>query len=402
MKKMLLMAMMAVAASSAMAQDAVVKEAKKQFKSDDVEVALTTLKPALTSGETSDKAEAWNLMNDIQFKLYQTEMDKLRNQQPADTVKMYKSLVEAFKAADECDKYDQQPNEKGKVKIRFRKANAQRYMTERVQLFNAGIIFYQRNDMKGAVDAWGVYIDSRNSSVFEGIDLGQDLHLADATYNAALLSAQAKDYANAEKYAQLAAQIPGKEEQAAEILLFTKKEAAKTHEDSVAYLNMLKKYHADQPENQKYMNMLIDYFAHRDNAEMRDWSAEELKNTPGNKTLWFMHGYTLMQEEKWDEAVADFKKSMEIDPSYVQACFNAGVCLNSKAISMKNDLADKKTGGLTNANAEKVKVVLREALVFMEKSRELDPEQETVKWRYPIYQIYYNLGDKEKAAEFEQ
>jgi hypothetical protein len=68
---------------------------------------------------------------------------------------------------------------------------------------------------------------------------------------------------------------------------------------------------------------------------------------------------------------------------------------------MKNDLADKKTGGLTNENAEKVKVVLRDALVYMEKSRELDPEQQTVKWRYPIYQIYYNLGDQEKAAEFE-
>jgi len=401
MKKMVMAAMLAVSATSAFAQDALVKEAKKQFRGDDIEAALQTLTPALTSSETVDKAEAWNLMNDIQFKIYQTEMDKLRASQPGDTVKMYKALVEAFKAAEECDKYDQQPNEKGKVKIRFRKANAARYLMDRSQIFNAGIIMYQRNDLKGAVAAWGTYIESAKSSVFEGIDLGQDDHLADATYNAALLSAQAKDYANAEKYAQMAAQIPGKEEQANEILLFTKKEAAQTHEDSVAYLNLLKQFHAAQPENQKYLNMLIDYFAHRDNAEMKAWAEEELKTNTGNKTIWFMHGYTLMQEEKWDEAVEDFKKALEIDGSYVQACFNAGVCLNSKAIQMKNDLADKKTGGLTNENAEKVKVVLRDALVYMEKSRELDPEQETVKWRYPIYQIYYNLGDQEKAAEFE-
>jgi len=401
MKKMVMAAMLAVSATSAFAQDALVKEAKKQFRGDNVEAALQTLTPALTSSETADKAEAWNLMNDIQFKIYQTEMDKLRASQPGDTVKMYKALVEAFKAAEECDKYDQQPNEKGKVKIRFRKANAARYLMDRSQIFNAGIIMYQRNDLKGAVAAWGTYIESAKSSVFEGIDLGQDDHLADATYNAALLSAQAKDYANAEKYAKMAAQIPGKEDQANEILLFTKKEAAQTHEDSVAYLNLLKQFHAEQPENQKYLNMLIDYFAHRDNAEMKAWAEEELKTNTGNKTIWFMHGYTLMQEEKWDEAVEDFKKALEIDGSYVQACFNAGVCLNSKAIQMKNDLADKKTGGLTNENAEKVKVVLRDALVYMEKSRELDPEQETVKWRYPIYQIYYNLGDQEKAAEFE-
>jgi hypothetical protein len=72
----------------------------------------------------------------------------------------------------------------------------------------------------------------------------------------------------------MAAQIPGKEDQANEILLFTKKEAAQTHEDSVAYLNLLKQFHAAQPENQKYLNMLIDYFAHRDNAEMKAWAGK--------------------------------------------------------------------------------------------------------------------------------
>ena len=38
----------------------------------------------------------------------------------------------------------------------------------------------------------------------------------------------------------------------------------------------------------------------------------------------------------------------------------------------------------------------------MERAREIDPEQEKVKWLYPLYQIYYNLGDKAKAAELEQ
>ena len=43
-----------------------------------------------------------------------------------------------------------------------------------------------------------------------------------------------------------------------------------------------------------------------------------------------------------------------------------------------------------------------EAKGFMERAREIDPEQETVKGLYPLYQIYYNLGDKAKAAELEQ
>ena len=42
---------------------------------------------------------------------------------PYDTVGMNHAALEAFKAALECDKFDRQPNEKGKIKIRYRQAN---------------------------------------------------------------------------------------------------------------------------------------------------------------------------------------------------------------------------------------------------------------------------------------
>ena len=132
MKKLMIMALMAGAATTAFAQEDLVKQAKKQFSAGDFDQAAATLAPALTSDATTDKAAAWNLQTDImagKFSAIQSSM--LENQVagknvPFDTLGMNIAAYEALKAAIECDKYDIQPNEKGKVKIRFRQANQQR------------------------------------------------------------------------------------------------------------------------------------------------------------------------------------------------------------------------------------------------------------------------------------
>jgi tetratricopeptide (TPR) repeat protein len=108
-----------------------------------------------------------------------------------------------------------------------------------------------------------------------------------------------------------------------------------------------------------------------------------------------------MNNSEWDAAVESYKKAIEVDPEFVQCVFNAGVCLNSKAIALNDQLADKKTGGLTKDNAEKVKSVLRDAQGFLERARELDGDQLKVKWAYPLYRIYYSLQMKDKMAELE-
>ena len=123
---------------------------------------------------------------------------------------------------------------------------------------------------------------------------------------------------------------------------------------------------------------------------------------PENKMAWALNGELLMGERKWDDAVEAYKKAIELDNDFVQCVFNAGVCLNSKAIDLKDQLADKKTGGLTKENADKVKAVLGDARSFLERAKELDPDREKVNWAYPLYQIYYSLGDKAKSDEMEK
>lgn len=412
MKKLMIMALMAGAATTAFAQDAVVKEAKKLQSKGDFDAAAQMLAPALTSSETVDKAAAWNLQTDIMFaKFSAIQEENLKNQVAQkkvafDTLGMNNACYEALKAAIECDKYDVQPNEKGKVKIRFRQNNQQRMMNVRLNLINAGLFDYNHKDLDGALAKWSLYIDSPENPLFTGFadvaDLSKDQYRSEIAYYAGLVAYQKKDYVAAEKYANIAAQDPKKAAEANEILLFSKKETMKTAEDSLAYVNTVKDLHKANPEEERYFNLLMEYYTRSNNQKaLAAWAEEEIALNAENKMAWALKGEVQMNERDWDNAVESYKKAIEIDPSFIQCIFNAGVCLNGKAIDLKDKLADKNTGGLTKANADKVKAILNDALSFLERAKELDPDREKVNWAYPLYQIYYSLGNKAKSDEME-
>lgn len=408
MKKIMIMALMAAAATTAFAQDDLVKEAKNLCGKGEFDKAAEVLTPALTSAATTDKAKAWNQMVDIQYGKFTgiqtTDMEnKVKQiQAPYDTLGMHKACAESFIAALKCDEFDRQPNEKGKVKIRFRQANQQRMQNVRLSLINAGQYMYKVKDLANAFKYWALYVDSSSDPFFEGIDMTKDQYRSEIAYYAALAAYFQKDYPNAEKYADIAAQDPEKANDANEILLFAAKENMKTPADSAAYLKRIKDLHQAKPEEERYFNLLMDYYTHKNDMNaLKAWAEEEIAMNSQNKMAWALKGEVQMNNNEWDAAVESYKKAIEVDPEFVQCVFNAGVCLNSKAIALNDQLADKKTGGLTKDNAEKVKNVLRDAQGFLERARELDGDQLKVKWAYPLYRIYYSLQMKDKMAELE-
>ncbi len=405
-----MMALMAAAATTAFAQDDLVKQAKKLMNKGEFDQAAQTLAPALESAETLDKKGAWNLASEIHYGKYmaiQTKMTQLQMEQkkePYDTLGMHTAAVNAWEAALKCDEFDQQPDEKGKVKLKYRSAAQNKYKNHGIALVQAGQYFYQdRKDNKEAFRAWSNYVDMKKSSLFAEVqDFPKDPFYYDIAYYTAILSYQEHDYVNAEKYAKLTAEDASKAGEANEIMLFSKKETMKTKEDSTAYVNMVKDLHKQNPQESRYFNLLMDYYSHAgDKDAMKAWADEEIALDAQNKMAWALKGEVLMNSEEWDGAVECYKKAIEIDPEFLQCVFNAGVCYNSKAISLNEKLADKKTGGLTKENADKVTAVLKEALTYLERARELDPSREKVNWAYPLYRIYYTLKDQAKMTELE-
>jgi tetratricopeptide (TPR) repeat protein len=270
-------------------------------------------------------------------------------------------------------------------------------------LINAGLYEYNHKNLDAAFKDWALYLDSADDEFFTGIDLKNDQYRSEIAYYAALVAYQKKDYVNAEKYASMAAEDPEKAAEANEILLFSKKENMKTAADSAAYLAVVKDMHKQKPDESRYFNLLMEYYTRaNDMKALEAWADEEIALNAENSMAWALKGEVQMNNRKWDDAVESYKKAIELDANFVQCIFNAGVCLNGKAIDLKDKLADKNTGGLTKANADKVKEILTEAKSFLERSKELDPDREKVNWAYPLYQIYYSIGDKAKSDEMEK
>ena len=140
-----------------------------------------------------------------------------------DTLGMHRAAVAAMEAALKCDEFDRQPNEKGKIKIRYRQANQQKMQNTRLALINAGLFEYNHKNNENALKNWRLYLDSANDEFFTGVDMTQDNYRSEIAYYAGLVAYQMKDYVNAEKYAHMAAQDPAKADEANVILLFSKK-----------------------------------------------------------------------------------------------------------------------------------------------------------------------------------
>lgn len=406
MKKMMMMAVMMAAATMATAQNEV-KEAKKLMDKGDFATALKTIEPLKNAASAEDKAAAWNMENEIYFKQYSDiQATVLENQVkktnvPYDTLTMNHAIVKALEAALKCDEFDNQPNEKGKVKPRFRQANAQRYQQTRLNAINAGQFDYNLKDYPAAFKDFALYVESCTAPLFTGINLNEQ-YMHEIAYFASLAAYQYKDWPNVVKYAKIACENPEKAKDATEILVFAKKETIKTHADTLEYVQMLKDANAKFPEDTRYSAWIGDYYLQSASVdELLAWAEEEIAKEPNNKFAYTYKGEAMRLSQKWDEAVECYKKAAELDPSYVAASYQAGVCLNSKAIELKDKLADKKTGMLTKENVAKVKEILNEAKGFLEKVREADPNREQVNWAYALYQVYYSLGDNEKAKELE-
>ena len=406
MRKLVMMALMATAATTAFAQDALVKEAKKLAGKGQFAEAVKVITPVLTSSETLDKAAAWHQYSDIFYTQHsgiaETAAKSAITKEVYDTLTMYSAGIDAWEAAVKCDEFDMLPNEKGKVKPRFRSESQNRYKNFGVQLVQAGQYFYQQKNNEKALKAWKLYCDMKNTTIFADVaDFPKDAFYYDITYYVAFLAYQTKDFALAEKYAKITAENPEKVDDSNEILLFSKKENMKTKEDSVAYVAMVKELHKANPEQERYFNLLMEYYTRgNDTQGMAEWLQEESQINPQNSMVWALMGEAKMNEEKWEEAVALYDKAIEAKPDFVQCIFNAGRCYYASAMELQTKLADK-NGMISNDNRAKVVEVVKKAEGYYVRARELDPNRDTCNWAYPLYQIYYFMKDNDKMKEIE-
>lgn len=390
MKKIIVMAAMILGVSAAYAGDSDALKAITKAKTyAEAEALLKTNLDQLASDQ--EKAKAYNKLYELSMKEFESfsaiiaENQKalvMKTEQKAyDTLAYYNSAYNAVKAAVECDKYDGQPDEKGKVKIAYRndEIRMQKLQPARLELVNAGQWIDGHNDEAGLLKYWGLFLDSRNSKLFE--KLPKEPFLGQVAFYAGAYAERAGNMTQADKYFDIALDDPEWHEKAQNAKFEVAGKNLKTQADTLRYIGQLKDLYTTKNSEVAFSVLCKLYSASNMTTELKALVEDMLQKNPKNFLALAYHTQDVADEiarqeenQNWDPAIDAYKALLEAsDGSQAFVYAGLGQCLCKKAGLVQDRKAQK--------------ALFQEALPHLERAKELDSENST-NWGYFLYVCY--------------
>ena len=368
------------------------------LKANNYTQAASLLNNNLSHLTIKDRATAYNKLVDLAMADFdaqnrividnQINMQMGKKEKPVDTNLMNESAYNALAAAMECDKYDQLPNEKGKVKPVFADKNAKRmWISPRFALVNAGQEALTAGDNANARKYWQIFVLSDADPLFANCDRTQQKDFfGQVARFAAIFAYKDKDMNMANHLADIAMKDPQEYENALNLKLEILGDGLKTHEDSLSYCNKLKDIYAEHKTDgvmEKLYNTL--YGIGQKDAAFKVLD-DALAANPNNFVALADKGLGILNE-KPEEAAALLKKACEIKGDVAMIQTYAGTALSLSAQNTEDPNAKK--------------ALYQEAIKYFDKAKELDPDRLNSNWGYNRYNAYYNYYG-EDAPETKQ
>lgn len=347
----------------------------------------------------AEKAKAYNYLVDLAMKQFNDQqsiqqMNQItKKNDPVDVAAMNEGAYNALVAAQECYKYDQLPNAKGKVAPKYA-GNKDRVWGARVQLVNAGQEAAQNNQPENVLKYWGTFLDTEDAPLFADKTKekeGEKEYLGQVALFAARYAYQAKDLARCEKYCDIAMKDETQKKDALNLKLYTMKDGLKNHEDSLAYINKLKDLYAQDMSNEVILDNLNGmYSAMKMDKEQLELLDGAIAANPKNFVALADKGMYYIAQNDADKAIKCLQEALAVQPENVVVMTYLGACLNVKA------------SNLQDPNGRKV--VYQESIKHLDKAKELDPNKAQANWGYNRYQAYYgyygpNAPETKQAEE---
>ena len=395
------MAAMMVASATAFAGDS--DALKAILKAKTYAEAEALVKSSLGSlANDAEKAKAYNKLVDLALNDFsaqsaiqtenQVNKQMGKEEKPVDMKLMNDMAYNAIVAAMECDKFDQKPNEKGKVAPKFASKNAQRlWGGPRNTLVNAGQDALTAKDNATARKFWQLFVESDGATLFKEQDREQQKpFFGQVARFASIFAYQDKDMAKALELADVAMKDPEEYENALNLKLEILGDGLKTKDDSVKYCASLKDIYAEHKVDgvmEKLYNTLLGLGQTDEANKILD---DALAANPNNFVALADKGLSLLQANKASEAVPYLKKAFEVKPDNAIIATYAGTGYSVQAQETE-DPAKKKE-------------LYKQAIELFDKAKELDPDMLQAKWGYNRYNAYYNYygADAPETKQAEQ
>ncbi len=360
--------------------------------------ALDKLKPALTNDETKDKVETWFLAGKICFGYYDKSMIERSIGSDIDKKAVGKMLLtgyEYFQKALNLDtvrltKKDGTPitDKDGTQKFRtkYSKDIKKRILGHLVDFSAVGGDLLIANDCDGAYQAWDIYCkEAKSDFAIKSHKAEEDTIVGYYRYYQGLAAAQNKKYDNAVIQFVSAINLKYKHKNVYDNLI----NALLLTNDSVKVVDYCKEANAAYGEiDAKYARILINNYLNSKNyTEANDLLDKAIGRDSTNAEYVDLKGQLVERISGVDQAIAYYKKAVELNPEFARSQFNLGNSIYKQAIIVSDK--DPKQG---------IKLY-KQSLPYLEKAYKLAPDNSDVV--KILSRIYYVIGSK-KLDEIEK
>jgi tetratricopeptide (TPR) repeat protein len=257
------------------------------------------------------------------------------------------------------------------------------------QFINKGVEAYQNEDLEKAFKYFEKTLEVKEMPVFGGeIDTA-------VIFNTAITAQRIGKYDEAIKYYQQAAEYGYGEGDTYSLMA----EAYKNKGDTAKYISTLKEGFEKYPGNQSILAYIINYYLLE--AENVEEAFKYLKfareSDPDNPQFYTAEAHLYDKIGETEKAKEKYKKAIEIDPEFFEAYYNLGVLYFNEGVAL-TDEANKITDNKKYLEAkEKADAKFKEALPYIEKSHELEPNDKGI--ISTLRTLYYRLKMTDKYEE---
>ena len=154
-------------------------------------------------------------------------------------------------------------------------------------------------------------------------------------------------------------------------------------------------------EDVKYLQLIInDKIEKKQYDEARSMLNEAIAAEPNNPNLYFVLGILEENLENNEEALADYRKAVELDGSNAAYQYNVGRSLCNKAYAIDDAATKQSQDDYQKIRENEVNPLFREAATYLEEAYKLNPDEMHDALIY-LRNVYYNLNDEENLKRVE-
>ena len=377
--------------AGAFAQVANVKSAEKIASSDkpDLAEARRLITEALANDETKNDPYTWYVAGLIENKAYTEGFKKAAIDQNADRTEMYTALTASVPSWLKVYEIESQPNEKGKVNLKYTKKLREVLHNDYLQLFNGGAWFLQSNKYAEGVNALEKFLDVKKAPLFaDDKDVAAiDSNAMNAAYYAIGAASSLKDYDRVislfNRFGSFALNTKDVHQWAVSAY-FAK-------QDSVGAIPVLVEAVKASPEEPYFLvNLVTTYQKAGKEAEANKLLDDRIAANPNDATALLVKG-SIIEDKNLKEALQWYYKAAKADAKNVNAFIYLGAGLYNAAAKIYENT------NVTQAMAKTADDLLRASIPVLEIAYKTRPDN----IKGMLGSIYYQLKmtDKRDALD---